>query len=78
VPAARCFCCNIAFQFGPYWYEGRFLPAYQVTLCTYCYDRAKTGWLFRHEARLLDWLKQSGLPVPDRLPNGRLPLSLTG
>jgi hypothetical protein len=73
MPAARCFCCGEAFQFGPYWYHGRYLPAYHLMLCTNCCHAIGNEWPVEHETRLLEWLKQHDLGVPERLANGRLP-----
>jgi len=73
MPAARCFCCGEAFQFGPYWYHGRYLPGYRLMLCTDCWHAVENEWPDQYERRLLEWLKQRDLRVPERLASGRLP-----
>ena len=74
VPSAICFICRRDFQFGPYWYHGRYVRLYGVTLCDDCWASAVDGWPREHERTLCAWLNRIDLAIPARLPNGLLPI----
>jgi hypothetical protein len=67
-----CFTCGHPFQMGPHRY-GAFIPRYQISVCRTCYEANWDGWSPRHDERLIEYLKASGLPVPKRNAKGWLP-----
>lgn len=70
-----CHTCGLAYQFGPGRYEGVWLEAYGIRVCDGCELGNQDGWHPSFEPRLNAILKDDGLPLPDRLPNGLLPFN---
>jgi hypothetical protein len=56
---STCFIC----QRNPA--EGH-IRRYDITVCRGCWDVNWDGWPREHEARIIEHLKQKGLPVPVR------------
>ena len=73
MPSADCFLCDRSFQYGPYWYHGRFMRLYRVVVCNDCWNGASQGWPPEHERLLLARLEELHLSPPRRGANGRLP-----
>jgi hypothetical protein len=78
VPSARCFLCDRSFQYGPYWYHGRFIRLYRTIVCNDCWNGASQGWPPEHERLLLARLDELRLPPPGRNAYGRLPRNEEG
>lgn len=68
-----CFMCFKEFQLGPNTYEGRHIAAYNVTVCSICYQVNWDGWAPAYEPRLINHLSSEGISVPARNAKGRLP-----
>jgi hypothetical protein len=69
----RCEVCGQEFQYGPYVYNGKFIPAYQIMVCSGCYASNWDGWAPQFEAAVKRKLTEEGLPIPARNPKGWLP-----
>ena len=44
----------------------RFIARYGFPVCRACWDANWNGWARQHEKRIVDHLRQHGLPVPVR------------
>ena len=70
---AECFFCGRKFQFGPHRYEGKHIARYRVSVCDGCYKGNWDGWAPDFEAKLLPYLQEKGMPIPERNEKGWLP-----
>lgn len=69
----RCEVCGQEFQYGPHVYNGKFIPTYQIMVCSGCYAGNWDGWAPQFEAAVTRKLTEEGLPIPARNPKGWLP-----
>jgi hypothetical protein len=69
----QCFMCDRDFQWGPHIYEGRRIPKYDIDVCNTCYQANWDGWAPHLEKKLIRYLKEKGLPIPERNAKGWLP-----
>ncbi|MBN8886825.1 MAG: hypothetical protein J0I77_13985 [Rudaea sp.] len=65
--------CKKRLNMGHGVWEGRWLPTYQMTICTVHINASPEGWAPHREEFLLSWLQSKNLPVPKRNANGLLP-----
>lgn len=72
-PTLQCFTCSKSFQFGQNAYDGKHIPAYQITVCRLCYQMNWDGWAPAYEPMLIKHLNSAGIVVPTRNPKGWLP-----
>jgi hypothetical protein len=68
-----CELCKKQFQFGHNRYDGTYIPRYQITVCTSCWNANLDGWAPDLEGRLITHLQQKGIAIPERNCNGWLP-----
>lgn len=68
-----CFFCNKCFQFGHGSYKGRKIVGYEIMVCNSCYEVNWDGWSPHLEYKLLKYLENSGIPVPQRNSQGWFP-----
>jgi hypothetical protein len=68
-----CAMCGSSFQFGPHIYDGKFIAAYQISVCRSCFESNWDGWAPHYEARLEAHLKAKGIPLPNRNAEGFYP-----
>ena len=68
-----CALCGNPFQFGPHHYDGKHISRYQITVCMSCWTGNWDGWAPHLEERLIAYLQQKGLPIPERNAKGWLP-----
>jgi hypothetical protein len=68
-----CQVCAQQFQHGPHIYDGKYIPAYGIMVCTGCYQGNWDGWAPQFEPAVTRKLKESGKPLPPRNPQGLLP-----
>jgi len=57
----KCFICNSQFQFGPHAYNGRAVNAWDIMVCTTCYNANHDGIVPATHQRLLDHLRSKGI-----------------
>ncbi len=69
----KCFICDGQFQMGPHVYDGRYIKSYNISVCMSCYEGNWDGWAPPYEQRLIDHLKEKGLPIPSRNAKDLLP-----
>lgn len=69
----RCDLCGSEYQFGPHTYDGKYIERYQLGVCRPCYEGNWDGWAPDYEEKILNHLKNKGLPVPERNSKGWLP-----
>jgi hypothetical protein len=69
----KCDVCETSFQFGRHIYDGKFIPTYQIQVCSGCYEANWDGWGPLAEPIILAHLEKKGLPVPRRNGKGWLP-----
>ena len=70
---ANCDICKKEVPFGKGAYHIRKVERYNIYCCDSCWDGNWDGWNTRHEAFLLEKLKENNLPLPERNKNGLLP-----
>jgi hypothetical protein len=68
-----CTLCGSQFESGPGRQGGKTINRYRITVCRTCWDANWNGWAPLHEQKLIEHLKQEGLPVPVRNVVGQLP-----
>lgn len=68
-----CFLCSRQFQYGSHLYDGKHIPAYNMSVCMNCYKASHDGWAPIYDAKILAHLKEKGLPTPERQKDGYLP-----
>lgn len=68
-----CALCENQFQFGPHFYDGKYISRYQITVCMSCWTGNWDGWAPHLEERLIAHLQEKGLPTPERNAKGWLP-----
>ena len=68
-----CDVCDKKFQQGPGRYEGHTIARYKMTVCDPCWQGNWDGWGPAAEPRVLDHLKEQGIPVPPRNAKGWIP-----
>jgi hypothetical protein len=68
-----CPLCGFEYYMGPHLYEGHMLKSYGIMICKGCWEVNWDGFSRRHEPKLIEALKNNGLPTPNRLENGLLP-----
>ncbi len=69
----RCEMCDREYQSAPHRYDGKVIRKLRLEVCATCYAGNEDGWAPHLESRLLDHLKEKGLPVPERNSNGLIP-----
>lgn len=69
-----CDVCGSTFQYGRHLYAGRWLTLYQLLGCDDCLRGNHDGWGPVDEPKILEHLRQKGLPVPARNEKGWLPI----
>jgi hypothetical protein len=69
----RCQLCSAEFEYGHAPNAGRFIDAYQISVCATCYRGNSEGWARHHEEKLLTHLMAKGLRAPRRNSRNRLP-----
>lgn len=69
----KCPTCGFEFQFGPHRYDGKYLRAYQLTVCMSCYRANHDGWAPHLEPSIAAVLTARGLELPARNENDLLP-----
>lgn len=70
---SRCQLCCAEFEYGRHPDAGRYIAAYQISVCETCYRGNSEGWARHHEERLIAHLTDKCLRVPQRNWRGRLP-----
>ena len=68
-----CEMCGTQFQMGPHVYEGKFIPRFQLSVCTGCFQGNWDGWAPHYEARLETHLRKKGIALPKRNAAGYYP-----
>ena len=68
-----CDICGAGFQMGPHIYNGKFVAAYQVSVCKPCFEGNWDGWAPHFEQTLEAHLKAKGIPFPRRNAAGYYP-----
>ncbi len=68
-----CDLCGSQYQMGRHIYDGKQIPLYKLGVCNTCYQGSWDGWSPQDEPKILEHLKEKGLPVPKRNNNGLLP-----
>ena len=71
----KCTTCDSEFQMGPNAYAGKWLPLYQMHVCSSCHSGNLDGFSIHYDIRIIKHLKDNGLPVPKRNERGYLPLA---
>jgi hypothetical protein len=69
-----CKICNRAFDYGPHVYYGKYLPRYQMMVCTLCLRANNDGWNPEAEKCIFEHPKQKKLDLPERNAAGWLPI----
>ena len=69
----NCDICRKRVQSGPGRYEYRVSQLYKITVCDSCWKVNWDGWRICDEPKLLEKLKEHGLPIPARNSKGLLP-----
>lgn len=69
----NCDLCGDSYQMGKDLYEGKQIPLYNIGVCKSCYEFNADGWASDHEEKILEHLKEKGLPVPARNEKGYFP-----
>ncbi|HAT2126372.1 TPA: hypothetical protein I8023_000838 [Legionella pneumophila] len=69
----KCFFCDLIFKYGRSHYLGKFIPAYQITVCERCYNANKDGWDKEHQKKLIPYLKSKDLIIPEINKEGLIP-----
>ena len=68
-----CDLCGSKYQMGRHIYNGNHIPLYNLDVCELCYKGNWDGWSQHEEKKILNHLKEKGLPVPERNKIGLLP-----
>ena len=68
-----CELCGAGFRYGSGAYHGHYISRYQMIVCRGCSNAIWGEWSFEHEPRLMEHLKNRGLPIPARNRSGRIP-----
>ena len=58
-----CFLCRQAFEFGSHAYEGMKIPAWDMVVCTSCYESNRDGIVAEAFPHLIPYLKSRGVEV---------------
>jgi hypothetical protein len=69
----RCVVCGCEFQFGIHVYDGKYIPTYEIMVCSGCYQANWDGWAPDHEPAVTRKLREQGKPIPERNEKGWLP-----
>jgi len=59
----KCFTCGKMFQHKEHVY-GKWIPTYQIEVCIDCWNDNWDGWTPRLGDKIIEHLKEKGLPVP--------------
>jgi hypothetical protein len=70
---SNCDVCRRSFQYGPNTYDGRYVSAYGITVCSVCYASNWDGWGPFAEPAVIRKASENGLPLPARNAKGWLP-----
>ena len=68
-----CEVCGGGFQFGPHIYDGHYISAYRLRVCSGCYRGNWDGWAPHFEDAVTKHLRAAGDPLPERNSKGLLP-----
>jgi hypothetical protein len=68
-----CETCGQQVRFGPNVYEGKYIPRYQIMVCSGCYAANWDGWAPQFETAVTRKLLEQGQPIPARNAKGWLP-----
>lgn len=69
----ECFLCDRPYRAGPSIYDGRKIPAYDISVCMLCYRSNWDGFTYNDAAKIETHLKIKGLHIPQRNEKGWLP-----
>jgi len=69
----QCPLCDKSYQYGHQIYEGYYCKLYDIRVCGICWEYNWDGWNPRHEEKLIEILKNKGLPIPERNNKGWFP-----
>ena len=58
---------------GPHRYDGKYIPRYQISVCSGCWSGNWDGWGPLHEPMIVAHAQEKGLTLPPRNQKGWLP-----
>ncbi len=69
----QCLLCDEQFKMGPDQYDGKWLPRYQMHVCSTCYAGNWDGYADHSIERIVSHLKSKRIPLPPLNKKGNLP-----